>query len=251
MRRRSLVIAATVAGPAAGQAALRVAWEDYPPYQMSGADGQPQGLDLLLTNAVLRQAGLSPSWIRMPWARQLLSLQDGSLDLMVSASQLPEREAYALWTEPYRPKLGALLALRQPARPPQHLRELATQPVRIGMIRGTSYPGEFVEAQRSPGFARRLLPLRHLEQGLELLRKGQLDYLIEDPVAMQYVVAQQGRPPLAVVRWMYRGESRLMLARRSEEAQPGLLARLNAAIASLRDSGELRRLLAGTPGLDA
>ena len=221
------------------------------PTRWPAADGEPEGLDLRLTNAVLRQAGLAARWQLMPWARQLLSLQDGSLDLMVSASQLPEREAFALWTEPYRPKLGALLALRAPAKPLRHLRELASQPVRIGMIRGTAYPGEFAEAQRSAGFARRLVPLRNLEQGLELLRKGKLDYLIEDPVALQYLVAQQHQPPLAVARWTYRGESRLMLAKRSEQAQPGLLAKLNAAITSLRDSGELRRLVADTVGFDA
>lgn len=252
MRRRSLVMAA-MAGAASARAAapaLRVAWEDYPPYQMAGADGQPQGLDLLLTNAVLRQAGLAGSWVKMPWARQLLSLQDGSLDLMVSASRTPDREAYALWTEPYRPKQGALLGLRQPARPIQHLRELAQQPVRIGMVRGTAYPGEFVEAQQSPGFARRLVPLRHNEQGLQLLREGRLDYLIEDPVALQYLADLQGGPKFQVLRWLYRGESRLMLAKRSEQAQPGLLARLDAAIISLRDSGELRRLLTSTPGLE-
>ena len=251
LRRRGLLLSA-LASQAVGQplTSLRVAWDDYPPYQMAGTDAQPQGLDPLLTNAVLRQAELGASWVRMPWARQLLSLQDGSLDLAVSASQVPEREAYALWTEPYRPERGALMALRRPTQAPRHLRELAQTAVRIGMIRGTAYPGEFVEAQQSPGFARRLLPLRHAGQGLQLLLKGGVNYLIDDPVTLQYLASRSGIPPLVVVRWLYRGESRLMLAKRSEQAKPGLLARLNAAIASLRDSGELRRLLTSTPGLE-
>lgn len=230
---------------------LRAAWDDYPPYQMPGASGEPEGLDLVLSRAVLRQAGLQARWQRMPWARQLLSLQDGSLDLVLSASKVPDRESYALWTQPYRPENGAPLARRRGDRPPpKHLRELADGGARIGMIRGTGYPGELHEAKQDPRFLRRLLPLRHVEQGLRMLQDGRLDYLIDDPVATNHLAAQLGLPAPVVLRWVYRGESRLMLSRRSEQDFPGLLARLNAAIQILREQGELRRLSAGTPGLE-
>lgn len=256
MLRRGLIamagsLAALRTATAAEPRLLRAAWDDYPPYQMAAPDGSPQGLDLQIARAVLRQAGLQAQWQRMPWARQLLSLQDGSLDLALSASRVPDREAYALWTQPYRPENGALLARqRGDSPPPQHLRELADSSARIGMIRGTAYPGEFHEARQDPRFLRRLLPLRHVEQGLRMLQDGRLDYLIDDPVATHHLAGQLGLPAPVVLRWVFRGESRLMLSRRTEQEWPGLLARLDAAIAQLREQGELRRLSAGTPGLE-
>lgn len=256
MHRRGLIamagsLAALHRAAAVEPRPLRAAWDDYPPYQMAGTDGNPAGLDLLLARAVLRQAGLQAQWQRMPWARQLLSLQDGSLDLVLSASKVPDREPYALWTEAYRPENSALLARqRGDEPPPKHLRELAEGSARIGMIRGTAYPGEFHEAKQDPRFQRRLLPLRHVEQGLRMLHDGRLDYLIDDPVATHYLAGQLGLPPPVLLRWVFRGESRLMLSRRAEQEQPGLLARLDAAIKQLREQGELRRLSAGTPGLE-
>jgi polar amino acid transport system substrate-binding protein len=230
-------------GMAALPASLRVAWDDYPPYQMGGRqDAQPQGLDIELGNAVLRQAGITPQWQRMPWARQLLSLQDGSLDLMISASTSREREDYALWTLPYRAEDAALMAQRESAQPPRSLRELLGKPVRIGMIRGTSYPGEFESLLREAAFQRQITPVRHNEQGLRMLREGRLDYLIDDPVALRYLAQQDGGPPLQLLLWVYRGASRLMLSKRSEARHPGLLAALDQAILELRSSGQLRPL---------
>lgn len=254
LNRRAWMALASALGAGTARAQrppLRAAWDDYPPYQLGDAHGGPQGLDVRITEAVLEHAGCAVEWRRMPWARQLLSLQDGSLDLVLSASKLAEREAYALWTEPYRPERGALLALQAPARPLSHLRELAAQPrVRIGMIRGTAFPGEFLEARAQAGFTERLVPLRHVEQGVRLLRQGRIDYLIDDPVPAQHLARAHGMPPLVVVRLLYQGSARLMLAKAALTAHPGLLARLDAGIGQLRDSGALRQHWASVPGLD-
>jgi polar amino acid transport system substrate-binding protein len=243
-----MVLAGLAGGSGASTlpASLRVGWDDYPPYQMGKPD-QPEGLDIELGNAVLRQAGIRPQWQRMPWARQLLSLQDGSLDLMVSASTSKEREAYALWTQAYRPEDAALVALRAPARPPASLRDLLGKPLRIGMIRGTSYPGEFETLLREPAFQRQIKPVRHNEQGLRMLREGRLDFLIDDPVALQYLAQREGGAALQIVLWVYKGASRLMLSKRSEASHPGLLAALDQAIVQLRASGQLRPLPAAAP----
>lgn len=250
-RRHGLALAAwLVARRSAAEATVRIAWDDYPPYQRLVSEqghGRLQGLDIELAERIAQQAGLAVQWTRMPWARQLESLQDGSLDLSLAASRVADREAYALWTQPYRPERAALLALRTSVRSPASLADLRGQ--RIGLIRGTAYPGEFQEALKDPAFVAQLVPLRHGEQGLRMLRAGRLDLLIDDPVTHRHLARRDGLPPLAVVRWVFRGEARLMLCRRTEAARPGLLAALNAAIGTLQANGTLRALMKDYPEL--
>lgn len=250
MQRRGVIAALGLGGAWAGHALangparLRVAWDDYPPFQMAGKPGHkavtgPQGLDIDLCSAVLQAAGMQPDWQHMPWARQLLALQDGSLELMLNASISEERKAFALWTLPYRSEEAALVALRPPDPQVKGLRDLLGTRARIGVIRGATYPGEMDMLLREPAFQRLLTPVRHMAQGMQMLRQGRLDYLIDEPPVLNHLAQQTGTPALHHVHWVYRGASRLMLAKRSEAAYPGLLAALDQAILHLRSLGRL------------
>jgi polar amino acid transport system substrate-binding protein len=237
------------AGSALAGHALRVAWDHYPPYQRPprAPGGRPQGLDIELAERIAARAGLAIDWRHMPWARQLVALREGSLDVALAASRVAERESYVLWTHAYRPERAALLALQAAAQPYPSLRALRGR--RIGLIRGSAYPGEWDQALADPGFRAQIVPLRHAEQGVNMLRAGRLDFLVDDPVALHALCQDLGLPRLAVQRWIWSGEAALMLSRRIEASHPGLLRRLNQAIRSLQAEGGLRELLGRYPEL--
>lgn len=184
---------------------LRVAWDHYPPYQRPprGVGERPQGLDIELAERIAARAGLFIDWQHMPWARQLVALRDGDLDLSLSASRVAEREDFALWTHPYRPERAALLGLSGAAPSASAASDWrALRGQRIGLIRGTAYPGEWAEALKLPDFRAQLVPLRHAEQGLRMLRSGRLDLLADDPVTLNALCHELGLPPLQVRHWI-------------------------------------------------
>ena len=86
---------------AQGLPALRIAWSDYPPFQVRGDNGQPQGLDVELIELIALEAGEKLAWSRRPWARQVPDIGQGELDLMGSATPSPERLALGEFTLPY------------------------------------------------------------------------------------------------------------------------------------------------------
>jgi polar amino acid transport system substrate-binding protein len=221
--------------------------DQFPPYQVPGAQaGQtPAGVDIDMASAIATQAGWPLLWRQLPWARQLVLLQNGELDLCLAASPTPERDAYAVFTEPYRDDLTALISLN-PNASIASLEALRDKSVRIGYVRGSVIPGDFETARRDPAFASRLVPVRFSQEGLDLLRKRRIDYLADDWLTVQHL-AGEGRVAQACV--LHKGRLHLMLARHAVAAAPQLLTKFNEAIALLRANGRLRQLQRSLAGL--
>ncbi len=89
--------------PAAGAAecALRVGWDEWPPY-ITYQDGDFRGMEYELLKATAGAAGCKLDMRRVPWARALLMLSEGKLDLLYGAGYTAERARYARFSVPYR-----------------------------------------------------------------------------------------------------------------------------------------------------
>ena len=74
--------------------------------------GQVIGMDALLTQQILTQAGCQVRWHLTPMtgARILRSLQQGKFDVMIRASKTAERQQYAYFSKPYRHEIVALFS---------------------------------------------------------------------------------------------------------------------------------------------
>ncbi|MDR7269938.1 polar amino acid transport system substrate-binding protein [Pelomonas saccharophila] len=94
----SLAGLALAASPAAA-CELRVRWNPDPPYTLRDEAGHIVGLQAELTEQTLQRMGCKAVWVELPWARALVELQAGRLDVLPGALRRPEREAYAYWAE--------------------------------------------------------------------------------------------------------------------------------------------------------
>ena len=65
-------------------------------------NGEATGADIDLIKAIADEIGCSVVPVELPWARILKEVEQGTLDLSTSTSWTPEREQWALFSEPYR-----------------------------------------------------------------------------------------------------------------------------------------------------
>jgi hypothetical protein len=64
----------------AGSERLTVAYQQWPPYKIV-QNGTIGGIDTLVLDEIARRTGLEFDYVECPWARCLIMLQDGSVDM--------------------------------------------------------------------------------------------------------------------------------------------------------------------------
>jgi polar amino acid transport system substrate-binding protein len=217
----------------AQQLTLTVGWEDNPPIQMR-TDGDRQGIDMDIVRAMTEHAGYQIRFVKLPWARQLIMLESGELDIAQSASVTEERRRYAVWTEPYRIEKVTLFALDKGPTSIKSLRDLLGKSVQIGYMRGSEFGGDFQALKDHPQLKTSLKALTSNQSALEMLRAGRLDYVIEEQLTFAYMAANQPGPTLAKLSNIDTGKISFMLSKKALERDPKLLDKLNSALQTLK-----------------
>jgi polar amino acid transport system substrate-binding protein len=220
---------------------VSVGWDDYPPYQMATA-GEQQGIDMDIVRSALERAGYQVNFIKLPWARQLLMLKNGNLALSMSASKSEERARYAVWSNVYRSEGAALIGLQSNPATITSLKQLRGQNIKIGLIRDSSYPGEYESLLVDPQF-RQLLEFTTINlQNLAKLRRGRINYLIDDPVTIQYQAKMNPGPDVRVMLEIANEGSHFMVSKNFVAGEPAFIGRLNDSLDTLKRDGTIKRI---------
>ena len=112
---------------------LTLTTEEYPPYNMSDAQGQVTGVSTEIVRSLLDSAGISYQVAVYPWARAIAMARTQPHTCVFSMSRTPEREELYRWIGPLVANDWTLFARSGTSRPRQ-LEEV--QEMRIGSYQG-------------------------------------------------------------------------------------------------------------------
>ncbi|PHV39323.1 ABC transporter substrate-binding protein [Janthinobacterium sp. BJB304] len=248
MRLRHVLLAATLLGSVLPAQACRMtmALEQWPPYLYRDAQGSYTGLDLELLQAIFKEAHCTLVTLpELPTARRQLLFQTGGLDLMLAASETPERQSYARFSISYRDeavgvfgKAGTHAAQRHVGSFGQLARGKATLLApKVGW-----YGAQYAAARPALEKDGRLNTFGSFRQGILMLDAGRADLLLGDVLAVRHEARLQGVALTTLPFLALRAPVHLMLNARSTSTAD--LARLNAAITRLEQRGVLAAIRA-------
>lgn len=120
----------------------------YAPYFIQDSRGKWSGLAIEFVEALLQEAGCSPIYMPLPFARSLEYLQEGKLQLMLNMTVTEERKAYAYFVGPQIDETVVLVVPRDSRFKITSLESLKDLPKPVGVERGKVYGREF-EAKRA------------------------------------------------------------------------------------------------------
>lgn len=120
---------------------LRVAFSTWEPFRIA-TQGEFKGIDIDLLNQLAQMQGLKIQYIQCPWARCLLMMQTGELDLMTGIAWREERAQYIHYLSPPYYHCNTRFYIRNEDKAKlQQSSDLYN--LRIGMVRGSAYYFEF------------------------------------------------------------------------------------------------------------
>lgn len=171
-----------------------VRWNDDPPYDVRAADGGMSGISVDLVREALSRLNCTAQLIEMPWARGLLSLQNGKLDILSGALRTKEREAFAYFSLPVNRSPNVLFVGKTAAskRPIKQLSDLIGSDFRLGAQIGVTYSEEYQTLMQQTDFAAHVVLINNRRAAWRMIEAGRLDGLIADEITGLMELEQLG-----------------------------------------------------------
>ena len=191
----AFLCALAVPGLAKAECALRVGWDEWPPY-FTYKDKNFHGLEYDLLKSTAKAAGCSIDLRQVPWARALEMLKSGALDLLYGAGYSAERAAFAKYSISYRDEQFVLVTKGASDSRNTSIslaRWLASTNSKnayhgLGVFRGNVYGEKIDHILKQNAKNVVLVDVNDNDQMVNMLQAGRLDgYIVEDGVAQMLV----------------------------------------------------------------
>lgn len=218
---------------------LTASWEPWPPYQFENG-GQLTGLDIDLVEAILKEAGLSPKFVKRPWKRQLQEAEEGTIDVVPGASKTPEREQFALFSNAYRTEAVVMLVSRENAEKFASMTSILAMlknNLKIGVVREYYYGEDYAALAKDSQYSAGFKEVGDEATNFKKLMTGRIDAMLVDPVAASAAIAENGwQGKLATLFTVYADDIYLLFSKRS--VTPSRVEQINEALQRLKDNGQ-------------
>ncbi|MDE1529662.1 ABC transporter substrate-binding protein [Pseudomonas carnis] len=235
----SMFMVATVHAEQPSDASLVLLTENFPPYNMAkngknfAKDENIEGIAVDIVRETFKRAGISYNLtLRFPWERiYKLALEQPGYGVFVMA-RLPDREALFKWVGPIGPDDWVLLARADSKIELENLEQ--ARRYKIG-----AYKGDAIAESLDKQGLKPMVALRDQDNAQKLM-EGQIDLWATGDPAGRYLARQVGVNGLKTVLRFNSAQLYLAL---NKDVSDELVARLQAALDELRNSGRIDEIM--------
>ena len=210
-----------------------------------------QGKDVELVEALFKRLPYDYQLVSMPWPRVLKSIEIGLIDMTISATQLPEREKYAVFSNHSFRFSHYVLFINKDKRSlfenTHSLNDLIGVDVTIGALRGAVYSDDYYLAMNNQSFASRLVFVDEDTRLPQLILKNRVDAYIESEIEGAFYLSEQPKYqeqiiPLFRITTERDAASKLMFSKKT--VPQSLIDEFDLALSDLHASGDYDRISA-------
>jgi len=227
---------------------LEGGWSDLPPYTHSDREGKPSGFDIALLREVGRRAGIGFSFRQVDWQRTQTLIRKGELDFGLAAFRNPEREAYALFSAPYRKESDSLFLQPQlvakvtAATPDAVFAEVRRLGLRIGVVEGFDYGPHAAVFLSDPANQALITFSRNDTESVLKLAAGTIDGFLADRLSGYHALAESDGRAIArpVPVSVFEGDVHVLFSRAT--VAPELIERFDQALAAVVADGTYEQI---------
>ena len=158
---------------------LEVRLEHYAPESQKSSANKWSGVDIELTSTLLERAQCSYSIIEISWARSLIMLADGEVDLMMNVSKTATREESFYFIGPIRDEI-IVLATREDAQfELNQVADIVTLNKPIAIQRNAYYGEAIDHLLKQKKYQQHFIHVTDNKTKLKLLKRGRISGFLE------------------------------------------------------------------------
>ena len=215
------------------------------PFSFADGNGQPQGYSVELCNAAaqgvgaqLKRQGLKVRWVKLTIQDRIDAVRSGKVDLECSTTTWTLSRQQLVDFSLVTFVDGGSLMVKSESNA-ERLRDLDSK--RIAAITGTTTERALREALARAKVKAELVAIRTREEGLALLREGQVDALASDRTTLIGVVVMSGRGsgPYKLLDHDFSIEQYALMMRRGD---PDFRLAVNRVLAGIYRSGAIEEI---------
>ena len=233
-------------GQAEASCTLRVGWTEYAVYTFKDAEGNVTGADAELAKALATDLGCSVTFAEVPWARILLEIENGALDMTSSASRTPEREAFAWFSAPYRQSEVAIF-VRRGESGNYRLDGLSAIPktgFKLGVVTAYYYGAEFEKLMKDPAFAQQVEGAADYPVNIRKLLHGRIDGFLVDDIGVMVGEMKKLGVEDKLERYVLRlAAENLHMMFSKKSVDPATVEAVNASLKEMKADGRLNGIM--------
>jgi polar amino acid transport system substrate-binding protein len=217
---------------------LSLGWEDWQPYQYMDSSENVTGLDIELSQAIFGNFDYQLTLEEMPWKRHLINVREGRTDLAASASKTPEREEYALFSDPYRTESAVMYVRKEDAGKYNFnkLEDIIGTEFKLAVTRGYYYGEAFDELKKNPEFMNNIREVNDNQLAQRQLSLSRVDGFLEDPIAATLELKEEGLlDKVEILMPIYSDNIYIMFSKKS--VSPDIVKAFNSSLEELRENG--------------
>ncbi len=209
----------------------------FPPFDTTDEDGNLDGFDVALVNAIAEDQGFEVEWENMEFDGLIPALQSGNIDIVASGMSITdERSEQVDFSDPYYDS-GLIVAVKGDNDSVGSIDDLTTDMV-IGVQIGTSGASKAEELKEN-GQIGDIKTYNGLDVAFKELENGTIDAIINDAPVTEAYVSKQGDAVKTVGEVLDAESYGIAVQKDNSE----LLDKINAGLANIKENGTYDELL--------
>lgn len=192
----SLVILFGVSGQtcATEKMTLIQGWDQWEPFTYRDNNNTVTGFDIEVVHHIFSRAGYVVKYQESPWSRQLLWIEDGTIQITSSSMKTPERETYAYFSDPYYKESYIVYVRKGEAANYRlaSLNDIIGSSFRLGITRGFLYGPQFDRLIKDPAFSEHIEEVTTDKQNYTKLLSHRIDGFIQESSRMSVEESKSG-----------------------------------------------------------
>ncbi|MBF0549901.1 MAG: amino acid ABC transporter substrate-binding protein [Deltaproteobacteria bacterium] len=227
------------------QSSLKVGWEPAAPYQYLDSKGHLTGLDIELFSAIAKKVNVKLEFKKILWKKLLSEVEQGTMDIALSATKTAEREKFAFFSDPYRKEVIVLFVRRGESEKYHFktLNDLVGSKFRLGVTSGNFYGKSFDLLMKNPTFVKQTEEASDDLSNYQKLLANKIDGFLADQTGTVIDIRKEGLNGKMDIYPMDITTEDICFIFSRKSVKPDMVGTFNAGLKALKASGDYDKII--------